>query len=102
MFIFYYYNITKFGYKNGENVKTMKCDNKICIYYNNGQCQNIDIEIDWRGICKTMIPIRITMESLSTSKLYSKVILESKDYISDKETGEYVCIMGASNYDAEK
>lgn len=80
----------------------MKCNNKICIYYNKGQCQNIDIEIDWRGICKTMLPVRITMENLNASKLYSRVILESNDYIFDKETGEYICIMEDLNYDAEK
>ncbi len=68
----------------------MKCDNKICVYQENGQCRNGEVEIDWRGICKNMTPIRITADNLNASKLYSNTVLECGDYRFEREKGEYI------------
>lgn len=68
----------------------MKCDNEICIYQSDGQCKNDkEIEIDWHGLCKSMLPVRITRQSLELNKLYIKTAYEQDDeYYFDRETGK--------------
>lgn len=68
----------------------MKCNNRICIFENENECVCPDeIEIDWRGLCKNMVPIRITQRDLETHKLYTKTIYENeKEYDFDREIGE--------------
>lgn len=71
----------------------MKCDNRLCVYEKSKECTCPDkIEIDWRGLCKNMKPVRITTEELKCSKFYSGIILKCGDYQFDNETGEYVCV----------
>lgn len=69
----------------------MKCLNRFCIYQEIEDCTcecEDEIEIDWRGICKNMIPARITRLKLEDSKEYTKLILRiDKDCYFDKENG---------------
>lgn len=70
----------------------MKCDNRMCIYQKFYECTCSDeIEIDWHGLCKNMLPARITANTLTESKFYSRAILNHNTYHFDKETGEYIC-----------
>lgn len=55
----------------------MKCQNKMCIFQENGECIKETIEIDYRGNCKNMIFMRITKDSLNYNKFYSRIKLES-------------------------
>ena len=67
----------------------MKCDNKMRVYEKNHICTHPNkIEIDWHGLCKNIIPIRITQENLELDKLYTKTVYEHDDkYYFDKEAG---------------
>lgn len=55
----------------------MKCENKLCIFQENGQCINETIEIDYRGNCKNMIFMRITQDNLNYNKLFSRAKLQA-------------------------
>ncbi len=55
----------------------MKCDNKLCIFQENGECLKNTIEIDYRGNCKNMIFMRVTQDNLELNKFYSRVKLEA-------------------------
>ncbi len=72
-----------------ECEKVMNCLNRFCIFNNFDECTNTEeIEIDWRGFCKNMIPVRIPRTDLKGKKDYTKLVLKiDKNYYFDKEIG---------------
>ena len=67
----------------------MKCENIFCIYQENGFCNNEDEpNIDWRGLCKNMIPVRATRYSLDTEKMITKLKMEDGRHYFDRECGQ--------------
>ncbi len=68
----------------------MKCLNKLCVFQENNSCSKAsEIEITWQGLCKNMIPVRLTSETMSLNKLYTKTILKSNDYHFDEKSGNF-------------
>ena len=69
----------------------MKCENKFCIYQEDNDCTNKnEIEIDWRGFCKNLIPVRMPKRDLSAGKLVTQASLKSGNHFFDKEIGVVV------------
>ena len=69
----------------------MKCENEFCIYQENNTCTNKnDIEIDWRGICKCMVPVRMPTRELNAGKLVTQASLKAGNHFFDKEIGKVV------------
>ncbi len=67
----------------------MKCYNRLCIYQKDDKCiMKNEIELDWHGLCKNMVPIRISEESLSYEKLVTKVQLEDGNHYLDNKIGK--------------
>ncbi len=66
----------------------MKCKNRLCVYHKNDECiiKN-EIELDWHGLCKNMIPISITEQSLRYEKLVTKLQIEDGNHCLDNQTG---------------
>ncbi len=68
----------------------MKCDNKLCIYEEKNKCTNKNsVEIDWRGCCKNMVPIRVTRNTLNSSKIVTQLELNDGKHLFNSETGEF-------------
>lgn len=66
----------------------MKCKNRLCVYQKDNECiiKN-EIELDWHGLCKNMVPIRISEESLFYEKMVTKLQIEDGNHYLDNETG---------------
>ena len=66
----------------------MKCKNRLCIYQKNNECSIKDVvELDWYGLCKNMIPIRISEESLFYEKTVAKLQIKDGKHYFENETG---------------
>lgn len=66
----------------------MKCDNIFCIYQENGFCNNgKEPNIDWRGFCKNMIPVRVTQHTLCTEKMITQLKMGDGKHYFDKDIG---------------
>lgn len=46
----------------------MQCENKFCLYQEDGECQVSEIELDISGMCKTCVYVDITEKQLSKMK----------------------------------
>ncbi len=69
----------------------MKCENILCIYQDNNNCTNkSEIEIDWHGLCKNMVPVRISRNNLNPSKFITQLELNDGNHLFDKETGKVI------------
>ena len=69
----------------------MKCENIMCIYQDNNNCTNKNkIEIDWHGLCKNMVPVRIPLNNLNPSKFITQLELKDGNHLFDKKTGKVV------------
>lgn len=69
----------------------MKCENVFCIYQENGACNNEnEINIDWRGLCKNMIPVKTTRYTLDIEKMITKLNMKDKKHFFDKESGRVI------------
>lgn len=66
----------------------MKCKNRLCVYQKDGECiTESEIELDWHGLCKNMVPIRISEYNLYYEKLVTKLQFEDSEHYLDNETG---------------
>lgn len=66
----------------------MKCKNRLCVYQKDGKCiTEREIELDWHGLCKNMVPIRISEYNLYYEKLVTKLQFEDSEHYLDNETG---------------
>ena len=66
----------------------MKCKNRLCIYPKDSECIiETEIELDWHGFCKNMVPIRISENDLYYEKLITKLQIEDGEHYFDNETG---------------
>ncbi|MBQ4573438.1 MAG: hypothetical protein IJA80_09200 [Clostridia bacterium] len=66
----------------------MKCENIFCIYQENGFCNNEnESNIDWRGFCKNMIPVRTSRYTLNAEKLITQCKMRDGNHYFDKEIG---------------
>ena len=66
----------------------MKCKNRLCVYQKDGECiAENEIELDWHGLCKNMVPIRISEHNLYYEKLITKLQFEDGEHCLDNETG---------------
>ncbi|MBR5202634.1 MAG: hypothetical protein IKW45_05165 [Clostridia bacterium] len=69
----------------------MKCENLLCIYQNNNNCTNkSELEIDWHGLCKNMVPVRISRNDLNSNKFITQLELNDGNHLFDKEIGKVV------------
>ena len=67
----------------------IKCENILCIYQDNNNCTNkSEIEIDWHGLCKNMVPVRISRRDLKTNKFIVQLKLKDGKHIFDKDLGK--------------
>lgn len=66
----------------------MKCDNIFCIYQENDACKcESEINIDWRGFCRNMIPVKVNYRTLSGNKRITQLYMKDINYYFDKEKG---------------
>ena len=66
----------------------MKCENIFCIYQENSLCNNEnEPDIDWRGFCKNMIPVRVTQHALGTEKMITQFKMKDGKHYFDKDLG---------------
>lgn len=66
----------------------MKCENIFCIYQENGFCNNEnEPNIDWRGFCKNMIPVRVTQNKLDTEKMITQFKMRDGKHYFNKDNG---------------
>ena len=66
----------------------MKCGNYFWIYQENGVCKSEDEpDIDWRGFCKNMIPVRVTRRTLGTEKMLTRFSMRDGKHYFDKDIG---------------
>lgn len=69
----------------------MKCENEFCIYQENNTCTNKnEIEIDWHGICKCIVPVRMPTRDLNAGKLVTQASLKAGNHFFDKKIGKVV------------
>ena len=81
----------------------MKCENEFCIYQKSKNCTNKnEVAIDWRGICKNMVPVRMPTRDLNAGKLITELSLKDGKHFFDKEIGKVVLTDDALEcYDAD-
>ena len=66
----------------------MKCDNIFCIYQEDGSCNNEnEPNIDWRGFCKNMIPVRTIKHHLCTEKMITQFKMRDGNHYFNKDNG---------------
>ena len=66
----------------------MRCENIFCIYQENGFCNNEnEPNIDWRGFCKNMIPVKVTQYALGTGKMITQIKMKDGKHYFDKDLG---------------
>ena len=66
----------------------MKCSNNLCVHNFGKECELEEIEIDWRGNCKSMQHIYISDNTIRSQKLYTQAFLDYKLKF-DKRNGNY-------------
>lgn len=67
----------------------MKCENIFCIYQENSLCNNEnEPDIDWRGFCKNMIPVRISRYTIDAEKMITQCKMKDGKHYFDKEIGK--------------
>lgn len=68
----------------------MKCENKLCIYQDNNTCTyKNEVEIDWHGVCKNLVPVRFSRNTLNSSKLVTQIELKDGFHSFNKKTGKF-------------
>lgn len=66
----------------------MKCENIFCIYQEDGFCNNeSEPNIDWRGLCKKMIPVRVTQHTLGAEKMITQLKMRDGKHYFDNDIG---------------
>ncbi len=66
----------------------MKCENIFCIYQENGFCKNENKpNIDWRGFCKNMIPMRVSRQTLGLEKMITQLKMKDGKHYFDRDVG---------------
>lgn len=77
----------------------MKCENIMCIYQKDYTCTNkAEIEIDWHGLCKNMVPVRISRNDLNLNKYITQLNLKDGNHFFNKEIGKVVLTDDALEY----
>ena len=67
----------------------MKCENEFCIYQENNNCTNKnEIEIDWHGVCKNMVPVRMPTRDLNVGKLITELSLKDGKHFLIKKSAK--------------
>ena len=75
----------------------MKCNNNLCVHNFGKECELEDIEIDWRGNCKSMQYIYISKDTIRSNKLYTQVFLDYKLKF-DEKSGNYIRLKPNKSY----
>lgn len=75
----------------------MKCNNNLCVHNFGKECELEDIEIDWRGNCKSMQYIYISKDTIRSNKLYTQVFLDYKLKF-DEKSGNYIHLKPNKSY----
>lgn len=66
----------------------MKCENIFCIYQENGICKSKNKpDIDWRGFCKNLVPVRVQKNRLNTEKMLTQLNMKDGKHYFDREKG---------------
>lgn len=67
----------------------MKCENIFCIYQENDVCKcKNEADIDWRGFCKNMVPVRVQHFKLDAEKMLTQLNMKDGKHYFDKEIGK--------------
>lgn len=66
----------------------MNCGNRLCIYQSDNMCTiKEQVEIDWHGLCKNIVPISISNDNLCAEKIVTKLEFEDGQHHLNSETG---------------
>ncbi|MBR2455018.1 MAG: hypothetical protein IKB36_03065 [Clostridia bacterium] len=69
-------------------MNVIKCENYFCIYQDKGVCKNEnEPDIDWRGFCKNMVPVRVTRRTLDTEKMLTRFKMKDGNHCFNRDIG---------------